>query len=235
MQKKSGDSESDLRQRAKDVLKSSGRKIDESTIRIVVDRLWATKEEGLRRKKGRIRRNFRESDVEREERDQQRSLKKAGLLDEISGADAAFEDLVDFELCQDLAGKFASESAGKTGDAIGDVRDRYETITTELRCVRATQLRTALAEECERDSKGLLRFLHAVFKRWRKIDQPDSLFRHQLLTHQLAGTPKEITNALEKVGAVATSATEQQFRSLHSRIRKYRSRDQKAALKRRGV
>jgi hypothetical protein len=111
-------SESDLRQRAIDILASRRCKVNEDTIRIVVDRLRARKEEGVRRKQSGIRRNFTEADVEREEREQQRSLKEAGLLDEISGAEAAYDDLTDVELCRDLAGKYACESARKTGHAM---------------------------------------------------------------------------------------------------------------------
>ena len=44
------------------------------------------------------------------------------------GRGAAYEDLADFELCQDLAGKFARKSAKKTGDGIGGIRDRYDMI-----------------------------------------------------------------------------------------------------------
>ena len=183
--------------------------------------------------------------------------------DEISGAEAAYDDLTDVELCRDLAGNFARESAGKTGDAIREVRDRYDTIVIELLAVRYTQtdgkryslstvlrgkyesdtalkeflpqlakwigkyvsdcirehsfeftplyrqivpahtwtlcghsvsssLLTTLAEEYVRDSAGLMQFLTEVFQRWRDIDQPHSTFRQRLLTHQLAGTSKEI-------------------------------------------
>ena len=95
------------------------------------------------------------------------------------------------------------------------------------------ELLTALALAYVRDRAGLMQFLSAVFERWRKINQPDSLFRQRLLTHQLVGTPKEIANALEEIGAAATTATDQQFFSLHSKVRQWRSRDPKTALKRR--
>lgn len=49
-----------------------------------------------------------------------------------AGREAAYADLTDFELCRDLAGTFAGESAKKSGDLIGDVRDRYDTIVIEL-------------------------------------------------------------------------------------------------------
>ena len=97
------------------------------------------------------------------------------------------------------------------------------------------ELRIMLAYEYARDRQGLMRFLQEVFKRWRKIDQPESLFRQRLLTHQLAGTPKEIANALEEIGAAPTCTTAKQVESFHARIRQYRSRDRKAASKRRGL
>ena len=129
---KKGESESDLRQRAIDLLTSCGRHIDESTIEIVVNRLRARKTEGLRRKKGGIRLNFTEADVEREA---ERAWIER-LLDEPDAAevrrDAAYQESCDEEECRDLAAKFAHESAKKTGDAIGDVRDRYETIVIEF-------------------------------------------------------------------------------------------------------
>lgn len=186
-------------------------------------------------KKREVTRNFTEAHVDREAREREAVLKEAGLLGSISGKEAAYDDMTNVELCRDVACKFAQESAKKTDEPIGVVRDRYEAIATELRCVHATQLRAALSEEYARDRKGLLRFLDAVFKRWREIDQPDSLFRQRLLMHQLTGTSKEIANVLEEVGAVAKNTTEQQSRSLRSKIRQNRSRDQKAALKRRGL
>jgi hypothetical protein len=156
--------------------------------------------------------------------------------------EAAFEDVGDYELCLDLAGKHARESVKKTGGAIADVRDRYEAIVLGFRCAHGAQSSeaplalgsalNALAQAFQRDRKGLLRFLDAVFKRWREIDQPDSLFRQRLLTYQLTGTPREVAAAVVKLGA-AKCSTEQHYHSLGERIRQYRSRDPKAALKRR--
>jgi hypothetical protein len=159
------------------------------------------------------------------------------------GREAAYNESVDEELCRDLTGKFARESAARrTGDTIGAIRDRYEAIALGFRCARAAQSSeapltlgnalNALAEEFERDRKGLLRFLDAVFKRWRKIDQPDSLWRQQLLTHQHLGGPKVVAKFLENAGAVSKTTTPQQFDALCQRIKQYRSRDRKAALKR---
>ena len=164
---------------------------------------------------------------------------------EPDGREAELERLGDFELCWDLARKFARESANRTRDMIADIRDRYEAIALGLRCARGAQSSeaplalctalNALAQEFERDRKGLLRFLSAVFKRWRKIDQSESPFRQLLLTHQLTGTPKEIANALEEIGAAPTCTTAKQVESFHARIRQYRSRGRKAASKRRGL
>jgi hypothetical protein len=44
------------------------------------------------------------------------------------GAEAAYEQWGYKELCWDLAGIFARESARRTGDNIGDIRDRYDSI-----------------------------------------------------------------------------------------------------------
>jgi hypothetical protein len=85
-----------------------------------------------RQKKRKIRRNFTVADVDREVREREALLKEAGLLDNVSGSEAAYDDLTNVELCRDVAGEFARESARKTGDAVGDVRDRYETIVIEF-------------------------------------------------------------------------------------------------------
>jgi hypothetical protein len=44
------------------------------------------------------------------------------------GREAAYEQWGHKELCWDLAGIFARESARRTGDSIGDIRDRYDSI-----------------------------------------------------------------------------------------------------------
>jgi hypothetical protein len=77
-----------------------------------------------------------------------------------------------------------------------------------------------------------MRFLDAVFKRWRKIDQPDSPWRVRLLTQQHLGGPKVVAQFLENAGAVSKKTTGQHFDSLRQCIKQYRSRDRKAALKR---
>jgi hypothetical protein len=224
--------------------------------------------------------------------------------------EAAYEELCDEELCRQLTGQFARESARKTGDAIGDIRDRYDAIVMEFTAARYAQtdgkryslgtvlrdkyktdtalkeflpkfgkwigeyvsdcirqhilgftplyrqivpthtwtlsrhcvsrdLLTALAEEYVRDREGLLRFICAVFKRWRKIDQPHSAWRVKLVTEQHANdvSHHKIAQRLEKIDAVpkgtvvpGTSA----YRKLRSTIKQIRSRDRKAAWQRRG-
>jgi hypothetical protein len=93
----------------------------------------------------------------------------------------------------------------------------------------------ALAIEHEREAEALMSFLEAVFKRWRKIEESRSVFRVRLLTRQLTGSSKEIALALQEIGAAPRSTTEGHFRSVCSSVRQNRSRDKKAALKRRGV
>jgi len=51
----------------------------------------------------------------------------------------AYERLVRYELCMDLAGKFARGSAKATDDDTGTIRLHYERIVTELRCLRETR------------------------------------------------------------------------------------------------
>jgi hypothetical protein len=96
------------------------------------------------------------------------------------------------------------------------------------------ELLTALAEEYVRDRKGLLQFLNAIFKRWQKIDRPDSLHRMKVVIEQHADDVPyhRIAQRLDRIGAVAkgsavpgTSAN----RKLRSNIKKIRSRDRKSA------
>jgi hypothetical protein len=260
-----------------------------------------------------------ECEVYEQRRKHQELLEEWGVTDEelaewretneVDGREAAYEDLSDEELCQDFIGKKARESARKTGEAIGDVRDRYDAIVMELLAARYTQtdgkryslstvlrgkyesdaalkrflpkfgkwigeyvsdcirehcfgftplyrqivpthtwslcghsvnreLLTALAEEHVRDREGLMQFLLAVFRRWRKIDEPRSLWRVQLVVQQFAsGVPHHrIIQHLAKIGAVSKDSAvpgTKEYASLRERIKKYRNRDQKAAVVRR--
>src|SRR5262245_54735368 len=46
--------------------------------------------------------------------------------------EAAYDDLVEEELCWDLARAYARKSAERTGGCNGDIRDRYEEILLEF-------------------------------------------------------------------------------------------------------
>jgi hypothetical protein len=52
------------------------------------------------------------------------------------GTEAAYEQWAHKELCWDLAGIFAGESARGTGDSIDDIKDRYESIGLEFVSLR---------------------------------------------------------------------------------------------------
>jgi len=113
-------------------------------------------------------------EVERERREQE--CKRKALLeefgvtgqeveqgwerDEVDGDEAAYEEGCEEEECRDLVGEYAGESAKKTGDAIGEVRDRYERIVMELLAARygtpdgkRYSLASALRSEAETDGK----------------------------------------------------------------------------------
>jgi hypothetical protein len=168
--------------------------------------------------------NFTEADVQAECVKREQELEDAGLLlldggKFISGREAAYESLVDDELCRDLVSEYARESAKRTeAKDIGTIRDNYEAIvlgfirarsvSVVLRnetdqapgdflrklgnwirdyvscCIQgkkdrcnwtlsghtvSKELLTALAQEYFRDPQGLMRFLEAVFKRWREL------------------------------------------------------------------
>jgi hypothetical protein len=92
------------------------------------------------------------------------------------------------------------------------------------------ELLTALAEEYVRDRAGLMRFLFTVFKHWQKLFAPCSPWRVRLLAQQITGTSNEVAAAMERIGAVPRNS-----QSLGDRVRQYRSRDRKEALKRQGL
>ena len=95
------------------------------------------------------------------------------------------------------------------------------------------ELLTALAQEYFRDHQGLMRFLEAVFKRWREIYQPNSLWRVRLIIQQHLGEPKVVTQYVENIGAVSQCTNERHFESLRANIKQYCSRDRKKALEKR--
>jgi hypothetical protein len=85
--------------------------------------------------------NFTEADVQAECVRREQELEDAGLLAldggrYISAREAEHERLGDYEHCRDLVSEFARESARRTGDAIADIRDRYETILAEFLVAR---------------------------------------------------------------------------------------------------
>jgi hypothetical protein len=94
-------------------------------------------------------------------------------------------------------------------------------------------LMNALALEYVRDCDGLMRFLSAVFKHWRTLFAPDSLWRVRLVTQQVAQRfghdRKRILGYLQEIGAVPKSFTPDQLRSWLSKIGQYLSRDQRTA------
>ena len=158
----------------------------------------------------------------------------------MDGREAAFEDLGDYELCLDLAGRYARESTHKSGEGISLVRDRLEAIALGFLCVRGAGSSEALLassnalrafrEEFERDPQGLLRFLRAVFKRWRTIEEPGSVWRVKTVTQQHGSRDhKAIADYVETIGA------EKHTGSLRSRVRQYLSRDQRKAIARRAL
>jgi hypothetical protein len=94
-------------------------------------------------------------------------------------------------------------------------------------------LMTALCLEYVMDRRGLKQFLWAVFKHWRKIFEPRSLWVVRLITQQHLGKPRVVAQYLENIGAVSQCTTLEQRESLRGRIKQYRTRDRKNALKKR--
>jgi len=66
------------------------------------------------------------------------------------GAEAAYEQLDDQELCRDLSSKFARQSAGRTDDPIGDVWERYDAIVLGF---------VAMRQQVDGKRQSLIRFL----------------------------------------------------------------------------
>lgn len=253
-------------------------------------------------------------------RKQRALLKQWGLTEQeladwkkendVNRREAAYDELCDEELCRQLTGRLARESASRRAGDIGKILDRYEMIVTEFLAVRYTrpdgkryslesvlrenyesdgklkqflkelgewiayyvsrcicsgrpfnsklneadevravaslrgcdvreQMMTALALEYVEDREGLMKFLKAVFIHWRKIFKPQSVWRVKLLTQQLAQRygrdRRDIVGRLEGLGALPTSSNFKQFDANRARVGQILSRDQKEALKRRGV
>ncbi|CEF49253.1 unnamed protein product [uncultured bacterium] len=261
------------------------------------------------KKRGRMACNFTETDVQAECVRREQELEDAELLALdggrfISASEAALDDLEDVEFCRDLVSKFAPRSAKKTGDTIGGVHDRYDTIMIELLSARYThtdgkryslgtvlrdkyepdtalkeflskfgkwisdyvsdcvrehsfgftplyrqivpshtwslcnhsvsrELLTALAEEYVRDRKGLMQFLSAVFKRWRKIYKLGSSWQILLVKSQLLGrNDKGLAAAIEKTSVFQDNPrTEKQHDRLMWRIRQCLKREREELQK----
>src|SRR5262249_39136215 len=110
------------------------------------------------------------------------------------------------------------------------------------------ELLTALAEEHVRDRAGLMRFLLAVFKRWRKIYKLGSSWQILLVKSQLLGrNDKGMAAAIEKSSFQENPGTEKEHDKLMWRIRQClkreregpregkRKRSQRAVTKTRGA
>ena len=101
----------------------------------------------------------------------------------------------------------------------------------------SNELLTALAEEYVRDRKGLMRFLSACFKRWRKIDAPNSLHRirevTQLLAERYGHDRKRVLDELQKRGVIPGDKELKDGESdkLRHKVGQILSRDQSAAVK----
>jgi hypothetical protein len=248
-------------------------------------------------------------DVERERGEQERKhkalLEEFGVTEEELAQwpeersereerrEAAYDASNDYEFCLGLVSKYARCSARRTGDAISNVRDRYELIVADFLAARYVQrdggayslssvllcecgtdealkeflaslgrwikrfalryyvyrephntwvmpgidvraiktlrgrsvserMMKALAIEHERDPRALKEFLKAVFKRWRKTQEPRSVLRQRLFSCQVTGRSKEIAGALQEIGAAPRTTTPAHLRSLDSRVRQYR-------------
>jgi hypothetical protein len=79
-------------------------------------------------------------------------------------------------------------------------------------------LMTALRVEYVKDRRTLMRFLEAVFKRWREVDQPNSLWRVRLIAQQHLGKPKVVAQYVENTGAVSKCTNKSHFESLRAKL-----------------
>ena len=239
----------------------------------------------LSKKHATVLRTYCDAEQAPAERETKDWLEKHGFHDdaEEAGREATIARLYGKELGLDLAGKYARKSAKKTGDAIGDIREHYETIASEFRCLREGQsfeqdvvhyegnrelkqlsrwieqhiyacvrgerdrslegarftepLLTTLALEYVRDREGLMRFIKVMFERWRKIDQPHSAWRVEVIIEQNANDVPHhrIAQRLEKADAVPKGTVvpgTDAYRKLRSKIKK-RSRGRDEAIKNR--
>jgi hypothetical protein len=132
--------------------------------------------------------NFTETDVQAECVRREQELEDAGLLaldggKFISGREAAYESLVDDELCLDFVSEYARGSSRRTGETIADIRDHYETIVVEFLAARYTHsdgkrysLGTVLRGKFESDT-ALKEFL-PKFSNWIREYVSDCIQEH---------------------------------------------------------
>lgn len=96
------------------------------------------------------------------------------------------------------------------------------------------ELLRLLAKEYIRDRTTLISFLSDVLKRWRKIRQPNSRHREQVLIQQFAqrygNNRKRILHHLQEIGFVPSNLTVAQTYSWRSKIGQILSRDQRSAI-----
>jgi hypothetical protein len=94
------------------------------------------------------------------------------------------------------------------------------------------ELLTALAEEYVRDRAGLMRFLEAVFKRWRKIFKLGSSWQIRLVKTQLLDrNDKAMAAAIEKTSVSKDNQTEKHHDQLMWRIRQVLKREREGRRK----
>jgi hypothetical protein len=99
------------------------------------------------------------------------------------------------------------------------------------------EMMTLLAVEYLRDLKGLIRFLEAVLRRWRKIFERRSLWRLRILTLKLAEDcghdRKRILSQLQMAGEIANDLTPENQRAWLSKIGQICSRYRRLAVAKR--
>lgn len=95
------------------------------------------------------------------------------------------------------------------------------------------ELLSMLAMEHSRDRKILLRFLSAVFTRWREIDEPGSVWRGRVQALQLRSrgyNTAQIRRRLVKQGDAPDYHFDSQITAYCVNLRKYLSRNTKASV-----
>lgn len=141
------------------------------------------------RRKDLVTKNAQAENIQKTTRLSKANVKQ--ITRRISGHQSAYEKLLSHELCMDLARKFARESAKQTGDDVGSVVLRYETIVWELLCMRPTghdKEHRSLSEVLRKDyeTDGLLKEWLSRLDQWIRryvfacIDQEEQDHRWKL-------------------------------------------------------